>query len=323
MLFGLLFSCSNDIDLYIAHTPTPLVYCQVDPSDSFCIVTLSKSFQSKSDARKVFSNGEDLLVDNAEIVLEAWGAGYKAWETGFRLVEPIASASSSNVISRSVYRSIKTLSFQDPTSYNPPQPGMYDNLRLIITSPEFEKIIYSKIPIPDAPRLNHPLTPIRLNLFGAEHSYFLFLLKDKRIRYADFVCNFCYQEFTDQWIDRKAQLILKMNIPVRDSLYIRIFEESFFNKLVQKIGHNPDVSSRLFNYMDFTLLTSDVYFHDYYTTYEGLDDNDFGAYTNIINGLGLFSVRKKTTVPHLIFDRMTLDSLYHGRLTKHLHFRDW
>lgn len=323
VLLCLILSCSNDIDIYIDHTPTPLVYCQVDPSDSFCIVTLSKSFQTLSDARKVFSNGEDLLVDNAEIVLEAWGAGYKLWETGFKLVEPTSLTSTSNVISRSVYRSIKTLCLPDPTSYHPPQAGIYDNLRLIITSPEFEQIIYSKVPIPDAPMLHYPHTPIRLNLYGGEHSYFAFVLEDERIRHAEFMCDFYYQEYTDQWVDYKAQLFLKLNIPVRETLYIRIFEEQFFNKLVQKIGNNPDVASRLFKYMDFTFLISDVYFHDYYQIYDGLDDNDHNFYSNINNGLGLFSVRKKTIVPNFIFDHMTFDSLCHGRLTKHLHFRDW
>lgn len=325
MLFPIFFiwSCSNEIDIYADFSPKLMVYCQVDPSDSSCLVTLSKSFQTDSDTYQTFISGESLLVENAEINLEVWGDGFKAWETGFTLLDKLSNNTSFSVKSRSIYESNKTLNFLDPTSFKPPQPALHDHLRLIITAPEFDQIIYSKITIPDAPKIEYPLTPVPLSLYGVEESYFLFIIKDKKIEYLDFVCDFYYKEFVGEWIDRKVQLIIKENLLVQDSVYIRIFEDQFFNKLARKIDNNPETNSRKFDYMDFSLLFSDEYFYDYYSTYEGRDDSDQSLYSNITNGSGLFTIRKKSDVKNIVFDPQTFDSLCNGRLAKHLNFRDW
>jgi len=327
VMFGLLYlfsSCSKEIDLYTDYTPVPLVYCQVDPTDSFCFVTLSKSFQSFTDARDVLINADELKMNDARIVLEVWGSKYKAWETGFSLINPTIIGSASRVVSRSVYRSDKILHFHDPSLDSLPRLGTYDHFRLIITSPEFKQIIYSKVQNIKAPIIRHPRTPIQFNLYGGKYSYFLFFIDKDEVKHVDFTCDFYYKEFTDKWIDRKAKLMLKTNMIVQDSIYIRMFEESFFNKLTNAIKEDPNVSSRLFVHMDFTLLVSDVYFHDYYMTYKGSKDNDYVFYSNIVNGMGLFSAKRKTTISNIKgFDRMTFDSLCHGRFTKHLNFRDW
>jgi hypothetical protein len=70
-------------------------------------------------------------------------------------------------------------------------------------------------------------------------------------------------------------------------------------------------------------LTNRKSIDDYVDTYVNAGARDANAYTNIINGFGLFSLVRSASYPSITFERQTLDSLLYGRLTKHLKFKEW
>jgi len=81
----LITGCSDDFELLNTGPAKPVVFCVVNPTDSFCYVTVSKSLPGKRDAIDLSGVGCDMPVDDAVITLEAWGYGYKLWETGFSI----------------------------------------------------------------------------------------------------------------------------------------------------------------------------------------------------------------------------------------------
>ena len=282
----LLVSCSTEFDANTDNDPQLVAYCQVDPTDDFCYVTLSRSFQPLSDANTVFGNQENMKLDNAEITLEAWGGGFKAWNTNFSLIDSVPFDSSNLIHARSVYKSNKMIGFQDAIVHGSSTPWIYEDLRLIITTPEFNKIIYSKVPIINAPRIIFPVTKMSVNLYGSDKSYFEFDVNQQEAKYADFICDFYFEEFSDKWNARMVRLVLKKDLSITTDPIIRLYDDSFFNKLVMAIGDNPEVAARRFRYMDFSLLISDIYFDTYYSISNSTYNNDYTFYSNITNGMG-------------------------------------
>ena len=319
----LLLACSTEFDVNTDNDPQLVVYCHVDPTDSFCYVTLSKSFQTFSDANAVFNDQKIMKINNAEINLEAWGEGYKAWNTDFSLIDSLPFPSSDLIHARSIYKSNKILGFQDASTHGSSTPWIYEDLRLIITTPDFNKIIYSKVPIITAPRIIFPVTTMSVNLYGSEKSYFEFDVDQQEAKYADFICDFYFEEFSDKWSPRMVRLVLKKNLSIINDPIIRLYDDSFFNKLVIAIGDNPEVAARRFRYMDFSLNVSDIYFDTYYSISNSSYNNDYTFYSNITNGMGFFSVKRKAVIKKLVFDEITYDSLRGSQKTRHLNFRLW
>jgi len=322
----LLPGCSNDLDLFKPGPIIPIVYCIVNPCDSFCYVTLSKSVAAETDVTGILHNNSQMKIDDAEITLETWGSGYKLWETSFSLVKNGKPANDINSVSRSCYKSDRLLHFSNISLVGSDEKWDFDHLRLQISSPQLNNIAYARIPVIKGPGSVYPGRPMALNLYGQEESCFAVKLDKEETKYASFSCNFVFQEFTDHWESRNVHFIVKKDIAIILSadkiLTIRLYEE-FLNKLVVAITDNPNVYARRFDHMDFVLICSDEYFDDYFDTYLNVAAHDMRVYTNITNGYGLFSIARSTIFPPVKFDRQTLDSLCEGRITRHLNFKVW
>lgn len=329
LLFSLLLtSCYNEVDLTIPGPTIPLVYCMVDPCDSFCYVSVSESFIHEGDITDVFKKKEFTPIKDAEITLEAWGSGYKLWETGFSYYGNNVPTDSSIVNIRSCYKSDNTLLFDDPAIRRWRDSWNYEFFRLTVNLPDSDNLLYSRIPIIKVPSIKLGYSNMKLNLYGQEDSYFQISVDYKTADYGDLWCEFHFCEYSDEWINQEVRFLVKSNFMLPQSIQdpptiLRLYEEAFFNKIVKNIDDDPNVKSRLFSHMIFTVYISDEYFHDYEGTYLNADQHDFKMYTNITNGYGLFSVVRSCEFPLIKFDRQTHDSLCFGRITKHLNFRSW
>jgi hypothetical protein len=324
LLIQLLPGCSNDLNLLYPAPPVPVVICFVNPTDSFCYVTVSRSITAESDATEFLHNNHQMEINDAEITLEAWGSEYKLWETHFSHIDSYVSNNEPQMVARSNYKSDQLLLFPNPTIVGSHEGWDYDFFRLQVKSPQFKDIVYARIPIIVAPKRIYPVSGIDFNLYGSEESYFRVKLNLDETRYASFVCQFYFQEFTDKWVDRCAQFVVRKDLALlTDALTIRLTEETIFNKLSASIKNDAGVYARLFSHMDFTLLVADEFFDDYFDTYLNVSSHDINVYTNITNGYGLFSMVRTVNFQSVKFDKQTLDSLCFGRLTKSLHFKLW
>jgi hypothetical protein len=327
---GLLFtaflafcSCSNDLDLVDPGSSIPVVYAVLNPSDRVCYVTLSKSIPSETDVTDILKTNSQMRVDDAEIILEAWGSGYKLWETGFSLVDNHITGNGPTPLTRSCYKTDKVMNFSNLPVAGSINSCEYDYFRLLISSPQFDKMAYSRISLIKGPQTLYPQGSIRFNLYGEEKSYFKVQVKLNEAKYGSLSCRFYYDEYTNHWEEGDVPFVVKKNIAIiNDTISMRLYED-FFNKLASAIPENENVKVRLFKYMDFTFTLTDDYFYDYYATYINVANSDMNVYTNITNGYGFFSCARSVDIPGITFDPQTLDSLYHGRLTRELHFKAW
>jgi len=131
----IIYSCTTDFDLYLEHTPVPVVYCQFDPTEDYCYLTLSKSFQSAGNARDQLRRRNELMLNDAQITLQGWSEGYKAWETDFVLIDIKDLDTSASVCSRSLYRSTKKMKLNTWYLESKLSEWLYQDFRLIVRSP--------------------------------------------------------------------------------------------------------------------------------------------------------------------------------------------
>ena len=324
LVFALLTTgCSNQLDITFPAPPTPVAYCIVNPCDSFCYVILSKSTNPESSADKSSLKNSQFKVNDATITLEAWGSGYKLWDSNFKLVENDPDVGVS-LTSRSCYKSDSMLLFKSPSVVGSIVKWNYDCFRLFISSPQLVDIAYARIPIIKSPGLVYPRTSMSFNLYGAIESYLRVQLDLTETKYASLNCKFYFKEFTDHWEDKGVEFVVKKDIAIQDELLtIRLTEEQVFNKLSQAITEDPEVSARIFDHVTFILTVADSNFDDYFDTYLNVASNDVRVFTNFINGYGLFTCIRTVEFPSLIFDKQTLDSLSYGQFTKQLKFKIW
>ena len=69
--------------------------------------------------------------------------------------------------------------------------------------------------------------------------------------------------------------------------------------------------------------SSDPELYHYMETANADLDVELGAYTNVENGLGIFTLARKTELNGYTLDYRSLDSLFNGRFTKSLNFKGW
>jgi hypothetical protein len=328
VLIMLMAGCSNELYVNDPGDPIPIVYCLVNPEDSFCYVTVSKSYSTYSNALDILNTGSPLKVDDAKATLEAWGSGYKLWETGFSLIEDTLQVNELYPVARSTYKSDKSLCFKDLPVGLTNRKSIYQDLRLVVTSPQLNSIAYSRIPIINGPGEVSPVKGMALHLFGRYETDFWAKLDRGTVKYISFVCDFHYREFIDHWEEKCVHFIAKKNESwqqidaLSGGFRIRLYE-NFLNQIAKAIPDDPEVFLRMFSYMDFKLVIGDKNIDDYVDTYVNAGARDANAYTNIINGFGLFSLVRSASYPSITFERQTLDSLLYGRLTKHLKFKEW
>jgi hypothetical protein len=316
-------SCNNDLDLLDPAPPKPVVFCILNPTDTFCYVTVSRSVPPTDDAGGFFGPGSEARVDDATVTLEAWQSGYKVWETGFSLTGQ-SRPDSSGQVARSVYRSDKVLRFAVDTVHDEADRWIYDNMRLVVKSPQFTEPVYGRIPLIHMPRRGYPRKPATFNLYSTLNNGVSGSIDIKEVRYASLICQFRYREFTDHWADRSVEFVVKKDIaPLMPGLSIRLTEENLFNRLKINIPVDTAVAIRIFKKLKFTLITTDVFFEDYYHTFVNAGDHDLTVYTNLTNGYGLFACARTARFADMDLDPVTLDSLCNGRMTKQLKFKSW
>jgi len=319
-LIGSNFNCDRNIELFYESDPIPIVYCLLNPSDSFCYVSITKSYQDTKN--HFYSNPQECnVIDNVNIVLEAWGNGYKIWETVF---EPLnQDAGDNSPFKRPIYKSLKPLNFTNSQGYFLQVYNDIDKFRLIITTDLSDKIVYSSIPVFPNPKIKSSILNKVITLYGDNKLKILFSEYDYKSKYYELICDLHYQEFHDNWINKTKSFIVNKDIQVFDSLIlINFYEDIFFNKIVKAVKDsiNPP---RKFSSLDFTFIVADQFFDEYLATYENFSSNDNTNFGNIINGLGLFSLHRSVTLEGLKFDIVTIDSLCNGRITSSLNFIGW
>ena len=75
--------------------------------------------------------------------------------------------------------------------------------------------------------------------------------------------------------------------------------------------------------MNFVIQSSDPALSEYINSIDADLDLPIAPYSNIENGLGIFAMTRRSEIKGYTLDYKSLDSLVHGRYTKHLKFVGW
>ena len=303
-----LSSCSNSLDMVDPIDPIPVVYFQLDPTDSIHYLTLTRTFVGEVSALEIARDPDFVFYDSADVRLEGWEGQYKIWETQFTL--------SDRTKEPGIFPDVPGYCYESKPDVNGILETI-DSFRLIIKIPGIPHPAFSRIPVmsevvvprwydheialyPDGYQFKQP------GCFGA--------------RYSQVLCEFHYQEYDGTWLDRSVTFQLKKNSMASGNI---VYPDLFFNQLVKTLTPYEENNNRRFISIDLIFLYGDQFYKDYIETYENSGNQDLPLKGNINDGFGLFTMKRESRYEDLHLDQESLDSLSRGHITKKLKFVGW
>jgi len=333
ILFLLLCSCKNDLEVIQPGKTLPIIYGLVSPQDSVYRIRLTRSFLAEGDIETVARNPDSLYFYNADVRLQLRTAdGGIIGEKEMKLTQ-IEDKTDGLFVTHPNY--IYQCNPFDVSFKDLPAGAEFN---LIVEVPDADSTASAQSKIPEEPELLSALgllTKSTVNLFHFTRN--VVLIKHVREFYTEFELIFRYSEYRlDSWVPKEfvytrkimpgepqyypeGQPLWRREYP--DSIYL---DEAFMYPLISnRINEDPEVTSRQFKEIELRVFNADAEFANYYYAGQYLTDYNNQNYSNIINGLGLFASYWTMTYPAMNLNNQSMDSLCSGRFTKNLKFRNW
>ena len=309
------FSCETEVDDAVYMENIPVVYSLINPDDSIHYVKLTKTIQAGNNTNKVVKIVDSLYYENPDVKLEirtqtGWGVYKNKFEkTIDYLKEPGYFGSGRNEF------------YQLDANFSDYLIEGYD-IFLIIDIPGKKKTASASSKIIPYPKITQPIN-----------------INNKKLKISDTIpldirtygclkCDYYYEfifrlNFTEVKIDSRkdisADLIKKNYIPGA-----RYLEYGYlFRKIASLIEEDPEVIRREFIGIDIIIQETGKDFPDYVELGMMAADNTGKAFTNIVNGIGIFACIFEDAQKGFGLERKSRDSLKFGQYTKHLKFVVW
>jgi len=327
-------ACSDEFNPNLPSVPTPVLYGVINPADGQYSVRLTRTFIGTGDAYDMARKADSLYYHGAQVFLETRDLSGNLLERT-ELKETVIGDRAAGVFAET-----PNIVYQTDASHLHLTPGYFSsrglpykiNLSVRAVVPGQGDTIQSTTRLRSVPRITKPQYYItKVYLYSEEpfsmawmdsngESYFEILI---RMRYTDFLY--------DDERDRVAEWVLT-GVATNEtsfsggeqaaySYYFR--PENFYSHLRSVIPEDPEVEARVARDIDFMILSTNEDLEFYRRAYEISDDYRGSGYSNITNGLGLFTTYSAAGIYGLQFGRVELDSLAGGKYTKHLKFKNW
>lgn len=331
----LMQACTTDFQAFVNTDPIPVVYGMINPADSLYSIRLTKTFVGPGSATQYASIPDSLYYENAEVWLETRGQNgelierAQLYQTQIENRDPGLFATGDN----RVYQTDRTQLHLDPDFFT--RQGIpYDiTLHLFVRIPGVESLLHAYSPLQVPPRITQPryafLTKIYL---FSEETFFMEWIHDYPNDLYEIEVTFHYRDiYEDFEVDTLTSWILKGiqhntttfpgGIRSVNSYYFR--PENFYAQIAASIPDNPSVEVRIAGTFDFVVLSSDEHIRLYQEVNRIADDYRGASYSNIENGLGIFSTYTTIGFYGVKMGPQEIDSLANGRYTRHLNFSRW
>lgn len=324
-LASFIYSCSTDFDINSDWQEIAVVYCLLNQNDSVHYVKVTKAFLGDGNALTMAANpdsssyGNDLEVTMEERVNDApthiW---YLDTVTVFNKESGIFSYPK-----QLVYKFTASLDTLDQNS----------KYYLTIKNKKNGKLIYSQTPLVHSFSINKP-TSNQTAVFHASNSIIVKWQSGVNGKLYQVLIRFNYWEKNIDTPNDSTLMHVDWNLGSYTAVGIQGSEEmttsysgnSFFSFLKDNIPHysgdNAEYIRRVaYPNVEFIFTVA----ADEFYTYMEVNKPSSGIvtekpeYTNISNGIGIFSSRFEKSVK-LAMHPTSLDSLYHGYYTKYLGF---
>lgn len=316
-------SCKNDLEILDEYSETMAVYCLLNSADSVQYVKINKSFLGPLDAYGMAGVFDSINYGPNDLTV---------------FLEKIVNG---NVV-QSIPLFLDSLLPKDSGVFAFPLQYLYKcatpiagdgseyKITVINNEPGFLPATASAktiLPIP----VNSPILNQVINLYGTVpyKSKFQTSLNGKlfsmtiRFHYRE-VFTFDTSQVAFKYIDIPFNIHRAPNLSGGE-IYTEIVEAEHFFKA---IGNNPGLPDdnnliRNFLQMEFIYYAAGSDFADYLDVVAASNSafNEAPIYTNITNGIGLFSTRYRQVVKGVKLNTQTLDSLMYGQYTEDKNFR--
>ncbi|MFO7617159.1 MAG: DUF4249 family protein [Bacteroidales bacterium] len=312
----MVIGCTEDVDLYQEGEPTPVVYCLLDPVNSIQYLRLGRTFRAgEYDPAQIQVPDSTVWNLPHEVYVEEYQSGAKLNRYPF---EPFPDGRKDTGYFPDTNLRLYSAAFR-------PVPG--NDYRLYVHFPDLLKMVSARITVHDLPKILDPV-PIATRKINFEPG----------------------QPFTIRWLPGQHTGVYQMvfRIHYRDSIaggiefhqadYLtgglfnqqaNLMQESqmggpsFFSAMASQIPEVPGIVREVAS-VEFILLSGgiDLGFLFRSDVERGTLFTNLGNYTNLVNGIGVFSSRTVQHIPNLTLSEVTLDLLARGETTKNLGFRD-
>jgi hypothetical protein len=331
---SIMHGCSSDFQPNLTSDPTPVVYGVIQPGDSLYQVRLTKTFIGPASALHYARVPDSLYFKDARVYLETRNLENQLIER-VELEETVIEDKEDGL-----FAEIPNLVYQTDASkihlrqaYFSEKGIPYDiNLHLIAEIPRYDQPVTAISRLRYAPRITEPrVLFVKVYLYG-ESTFWMQWNDTNEDGLYEILVRFHYTDFLDEdERDMTAEWVLT-GITVNESsfpggtrrFYSYYFRpDNFYAKIRTAIPDDPLVEARVAKSVDFIILSSNREMEYYNEIYEIADDYHGSGYSNIGNGLGLFTTYTSTGIYGLSLGQNELDSLAGGKYTKHLKFRNW
>jgi len=309
-------SCADDIHLLSPGEPIPVVYCLLNPDSKEQYVRLGRTF-----ILDPTNTGNPPLTDSTvwnlpvDVYLEECQNGLPVQKFLFNpCPAPVKDTGFFSQDNLRLYRS----------DFRPARLATY---RLYIHFPDDNRLVYGSTTIPGYPIVYDPMEiPGRKINLQSEVNYTIRWAPPSRAGLYQSIFHITYQE--EAGSDLTFQQVMFGTDPVLDltsgsEITWILTGARFFQEMARQTPVKPEVKRKVVN----------VQFR-FYTGGEELalqispdiqqlrTTSPLNPYTNLINGIGIFSSIQIFSVNNLELSNTTINELAHGELTKNLGFRD-
>jgi hypothetical protein len=320
--------CSTDVDLIAPYKETTVVYGLLAPTDSVQYIRVAKAYLGEGNALTMAAVNDSIYYPDSviNVVLQRWDNNVLVDSTILVRDESIIKdpgifSSQPNILYRtvkdpvnhsdSIYKSsiyklriYNKLTHNEVTSSTP----VVEDIGIIIPSSNLNVTVSMSSPLPYTVKWNSALNGKIYNLV------IRFRYEEKEIAPPNNVTN-----KSADWTFANKEL---NNPLVKEVMEISYMGEDFYKNLALKILPASGIE-RKFLGLDFIFTIGAEEFYTYYLVNQpSLTINQsIPNFTNIKNGLGIFSSRNITTLRNKQLDISSLDSLRNGQYTYNLSFQ--
>lgn len=320
MIFASMMSCNNDLVVMAPYQVVPVVYCVLNPKDQTQYLRLEKSFLGEASALDMAQQTDSIYYKDASVFIERWADGEMKEQLGLERIE--APVRDSGIFTNNPnYLYHLTTPILSNREYR---------LKVVIPSSNIE-ITASTRTVGDF-KVVRPEAFKRTLPFSSYDNYqTVQWISTPYTRIYHLMVRFHYLEVisgdtTFHSLDWNIGHYITADAQGGELMTSEILQRNFYKWIGNKLTKPDEKVQRLANKkaIDFVFTVGSEELYTYMEIYKedpGLP-KEKPVFTNITNGIGLFSAKYEQSILGKALSDHSVDSLAHGIYTKHLRFAD-
>jgi len=314
----ILFSCENEIDVIDEVESKPVIYSLLNLHDTVYSVSLTRTFIEEENAYLLAKNPGAVFYPSANIRLDGLVGDSSIWSTSFYKTDVRKDEGIFPSEPGYLYYSDSVITDFDENGL---LGGYIETFRLSIHIPSHNISASAKRPYCLPGGIASPLDGRTVSLFDRKEFTIIcgsiegYRQLSFRVRYIEKLKDI------EEPIEQEIEYMVRKNMP--SDKYVLIPGDFFLNKLARNIPLVDNLQFRRFIDFDIIFFSTDEAFLTYITTNTYTNDMIRPDWSNIENGIGIFSLISIDEKSRLKLDQRSRDSIAFSPITSKLKFVNW